>query len=164
MKRGHMNRKLVIVSLLVLPLLVLFATSCGGQSQTSDQQPPQLSPENQARQTVTQFLEMCKQGQVQEAIETYTDHAMLEGQSPDFNIVEATSKLFEQVTGYNVVDAARDDSSDPPAIWVHVEITSSLDGKPTTISLSFMCSLDGTQIIHSTSTGPMMTKGDPTMG
>lgn len=42
-----MNRKLVVITLLALLLLVVSAVSCGGQSQTSDQQPAQLTPGDQ---------------------------------------------------------------------------------------------------------------------
>lgn len=42
-----MNRKLAIVSLFMLPPLMVFAVSCGVQSQTTEQQPVQLTPGDQ---------------------------------------------------------------------------------------------------------------------
>jgi len=57
-----MKHKLApIVLLILLPLLMFMAASCGGQKQSTDY----------ARETITKFLEMCKQGHAQAAIDKY---------------------------------------------------------------------------------------------
>ena len=64
-----MNRKvLAALLILILPALLFAAVSCGGQSQLAAQEP---SPLTKATQTVTEFLELCKQGQHDEATQEY---------------------------------------------------------------------------------------------
>jgi hypothetical protein len=122
-----MNRKLVIIVLLTLPLIAVLVVSCG-------QQPAQLSPEDQARQTVTDFLEMCKQGQVQDAINKYVD--------ANADLSPHDAELLQTIGDYGIGNI----TSDPPYIKVTLDVSPDWEGNMTGAKPALLCSQDGTQI------------------
>ncbi|MBN2026287.1 MAG: hypothetical protein JW854_05960 [Actinobacteria bacterium] len=151
-----MNRKRKAITLLILPLVALLIVSCGEQAQPS--------PENQAKQTVTDFLDMCKQGQVQEAVDKfiqppeqpqYSQYPQYPPYSqqpehveyPEFPWKDALSKFFDNVLSYNIVDVSYYNNSKP--VWVGIDLTIDCEGKPTQTQVTFLCSNDGRHIIES---------------
>ena len=136
-----MNRRLAIIVLLALPLMVVLAVSCG-------QQPAQLSPEDRARQTVTDFLEMCKQDQVREAVDTYVELSN-DPQAPQVQWEDVMAAFFRNVADYRIGDATLNIASTPPAIWVRLDLTQTTwEGSHVQMPIFFPCSLDGSQLIQ----------------
>ena len=93
-----------------------------------------------AGQTVSAFLDMCKQGQVQEAIDKYRD---------------ATSAFSPQDIGFlqNIVDYSMRDvhseapPSSPPYIVVALDVTLSQRGSMGGPGPELRCSQDGSHIL-----------------
>ncbi len=108
-----------------------------------------LSPEeSQAKQTVTDFLDMCKQGQVQEAVDKYVDVSE-DAQFPNdphFPWKDAMPRFFNNVVDYKVANAALVNSFDSPAIWVDLDLTLENEGLASQDYVSFTCSQDGSHI------------------
>jgi hypothetical protein len=105
-----------------------------------------LSPEeSQAKQTVTDFLDMCKQGQVQEAVDKYVEVPQ-DSQYPQFPWKEGVPKFFSNLVDYKVTNAALVNSFDSPAIWVNLDLTVESEGLVSQEYLFFTCSQDGSHI------------------
>jgi hypothetical protein len=151
-----MNRKRIGITPLMLPLLALLIVSCGGQALPS--------PENQAKQTVTDFLDMCKRGQVQEAVDKYIQPPEQPQYSqypqyppysqqpehfeyPEFPWKDVLSKFFDNVLSVNIVDVTYYNNSKP--VWVGIDLTIDCEGKPTQTQETVLCSFDGKHIIGS---------------
>jgi hypothetical protein len=146
-RREHMGRRILVLLLLVLVASAII--SCGGQTtpqnQPTDQPVVQLSPkESQAKQTVTDFLDMCKGGQIQEAINEYVDPAS------DFRTTFA-KVVFKDIRGFSFGDITSDTSFSPGVILLNlnVEVPDSAGiGGVGESPIQFSCTEDGSHILN----------------
>jgi hypothetical protein len=108
----------------------------------------QLSPEDQAKETATQFLEMCKQDRVQEAVDNYVE-VPEDPLLPRFPWKDAMSSFFQNLYSYRVRDATLDTAPTPRVLWVWLETAVESEGLVNQENVFFPCSEDGSHIVGS---------------